>query len=53
MDSYSSDDFFVVVDGKDRFQDIAIGRIPISNNNEGYAYIDKLDQYENKSNTGN
>jgi hypothetical protein len=52
-DTYSTDDYFTNVDSKDRWQDIAIGRVPISNNAEGNNYINKLDLYENKSHIGN
>lgn len=31
------------------FYDVAIGRIPISNNNDGAKYLDKLKSFENKN----
>jgi hypothetical protein len=50
---YSTDDYYTNVNSKDIWQDIAIGRVPISSNAEGYNYINKLDLYENKSHIGN
>ncbi|MDR0927531.1 MAG: type IX secretion system sortase PorU [Ignavibacteria bacterium] len=52
-DNYSTDDFYTCIVGDDQFPDIAIGRVPIGSNTEGYNYIEKLDLYENHSDRGN
>ncbi len=45
----SYDDFYAMVVGNDRITDIAMGRIPVENNEEGMWFVEKLDIYENKS----
>ncbi|MFP4368366.1 MAG: type IX secretion system sortase PorU [Candidatus Kapaibacterium sp.] len=49
IDSYSSDDHFVMVNGDDRIIDLAIGRVNIQSNHGGRIFIEKLKHYENNS----
>lgn len=52
VDSYCTEDYYVRVVGSDRIPDIAIGRIPVINNNSGYGMIDKIRLYENDAESG-
>jgi len=52
VDSYCTEDYFVRVVGNDKIPDIAIGRIPVTNNNSGFAVIDKIRLYENDADPG-
>jgi Peptidase family C25/Propeptide_C25 len=49
--SSSYDDYFAMVVGNDLIVDLAVGRIPVENNEEGFWYVEKLDHYENNSST--
>ncbi len=51
-DSYTSDDFFVRVDGTDFQPDIAIGRITSATINQANTYIDKVIRYEQSTDKG-
>lgn len=50
---YATDEYFVCVDGDDWYPDLAIGRVPITSNDEGNLYINKLSKYETQSNNSN
>jgi hypothetical protein len=52
LSSYTSDDFFVNVDGTDANIDIAPGRITASNETEANNYITKVIDYEQNSKRG-
>jgi hypothetical protein len=52
LSSYTSDDFFVNVDGTDTNIDIAPGRITASNETEANNYITKVIDYEQNSKRG-
>ncbi|MFC2094772.1 type IX secretion system sortase PorU, partial [Bacteroidota bacterium] len=52
ISSYTSDDFFVNVDGTDANIDIAPGRITASNETEANNYITKVIDYEQNSKRG-
>jgi hypothetical protein len=52
LSSYTSDDFFVNVDGTDSNIDIAPGRITASNETEANNYITKVIDYEQNSKRG-
>ena len=47
--TFSTDDFYVRI--VNDYPYIPIGRVPISNNKEGEYYIEKLNNFENKSST--
>lgn len=47
--SYSTDDFYVWVDGDDNLPDIPIGRLPINTDREGEWIADKIKKYEEGS----
>ena len=47
--SYTTDDFFVCVDGDDALVDIPVGRLPVYSNNSGKDLVDKISFYENNS----
>ena len=51
--SYATDDFYVRVVGTgiNSIPNIPIGRVPISSNLEGEYFIEKLDNFENRSST--
>jgi hypothetical protein len=51
-DSYTSDDFFVRVDGTDFKPDIAMGRITASLVNQALSYVEKVIRYEQSSDKG-
>ena len=51
--STSYDDFYVRINGDDTQIDLSIGRVTINSNEEGLTFINKLDNYENKSATDN
>jgi len=53
VSSYSTDDYFVVVDGYDLYIDIAVGRLPGRTKLEISTMIDKIISYENSSDKGN
>ncbi len=42
-----TEDFFVRVAGDDRANDLAIGRVAIQSNEQGYVVLTKIQQYEN------
>lgn len=52
-DSFSSDDFFVQVDGIDLRVDVALGRLPVSSVAEADNVIDKIIHYETGIENGN
>lgn len=45
-----TDYWYCLLDGKDFVPDIHIGRIPIKSVEEGFAYIEKIIEYDNSSN---
>ena len=49
--STSFDDFYVRINGDDTQIDLAIGRITINSNKEGFDVINKINHYENNSST--
>jgi len=51
-DSYTSDDFFVRVDGPDFNPDVATGRITASSVNQANSYVEKIIRYEQSSDKG-
>lgn len=53
LDSYVTDDFFVLVDGPDSRVDIASGRLPVTSSVEANNIIDKIIDYENNIERGN
>jgi hypothetical protein len=50
--SFSSDDYFVSVDGDDLLPDLAVGRITIQTASDAQVVTDKINSYENNSNQG-
>lgn len=48
--SYSSDDFYVWLDGHDNQPELSYGRITLENNDQGFRFLEKLKKYENESN---
>ncbi|MFI5143997.1 MAG: type IX secretion system sortase PorU [Ignavibacteria bacterium] len=46
VNGYTSDDFFVQIEGNDPIPDIAHGRIPSKSLDESNGYLDKIDCYE-------
>ncbi len=52
LDSYSTDDFFVLVEGNDSKVDLASGRLPVSNPEEANNIVDKIITYENDIENG-
>ena len=52
LDSYGTDDFFVLVDGNDSKVDLASGRLPVSNPEEANNIVDKIITYENDIENG-
>lgn len=48
-DTYATDDFIVCVDGDDFIPDYGMGRVPVSSNAQGFAFVDKLRTYERSS----
>lgn len=46
VNGYTSDDFFVQIEGNDAAPDIAHGRIPAKSLQEANGYLDKIDCYE-------
>ena len=50
--SYSTDDFFVRVDGNDNLVDLAIGRLTVENSTEANDAVDKIIHYEQDSDKG-
>lgn len=51
LTTYTSDDFFARIVRNDPQPDIAVGRVPVSSNVQGKAYIEKLRRYEAESST--
>ncbi len=49
VNSYTTDDYFVCVDGDDQLIDIPIGRMPVYSNTSGKDLVDKIAYYENNS----
>ncbi len=49
VNSYFTDDYYAMVDGNDAIVDLAVARLPVENNEEADAYIDKLIAYENNT----
>jgi len=50
--SYTTDDYFVRVDGNDPYIDIAYGRIPVITDAEANTAVDKIIQYETTQDKG-
>jgi hypothetical protein len=48
-DSYTTDDFYVRIEGNDALIDMAIGRLPITSDESGMNMITKINHYENAS----
>jgi hypothetical protein len=53
LNSFTTDDFFVRVDGDDSVPDIAIGRLPLNSLQDAYNVVNKIIHYENNSDLGN
>lgn len=53
LNSYVSDDFFVMVDGNDSVVDISIGRMPVTNITEANNVVSKIIKYESSADKGN
>lgn len=51
LSTYTTDDFFVRVEGNDLRPDLAIGRLPITSNAIGDRIREKIAHYENASST--
>lgn len=51
LSTYTTDDFFVRVQGNDSRPDMAIGRLPIVSNTTGSTLIEKIKHYETESAT--
>ncbi len=49
LSTYTSDDFFVRVEGNDARPDFAIGRLPVTSNEVGDMLRNKIDHYEHHS----
>lgn len=47
--SYSTDDFFVWVEGDDFLPDVTVGRLPVNTDSEGLWIVDKIKKYEEGS----
>lgn len=53
INSYTTDDFFVRVDGNDNVVDIALGRLPLRSLTHGTSIVNKIIEYEIGSEKGN
>ncbi len=53
INSYTTDDYFVRVDGDDRIIDLSIGRLNINSNSDAENVINKIIYYENQEDKGN
>lgn len=51
LSTYTTDDFFVRVQGNDNRPDISIGRLPIVSNSVGETLINKINHYETGAST--
>jgi hypothetical protein len=51
LTTYTTDDYYARIIRNDTQVDLAIGRVPISSNTQGRAYIEKLRRYEEESST--
>lgn len=49
LSTYSTDDYFVRVDGEDLKTDLALGRLPVNSVDEAETVIDKIKYYETQS----
>ena len=47
--TYTADEFFVRVEGNDARPEMAIGRLPLSSNENGDMLIDKISRYESEA----
>ncbi len=52
ISSYTTDDYFVRVSGKDSYIDIAYGRIPVTTDVQADSAVDKIIQYETTEDKG-
>lgn len=48
-ETYASDDYFAYTIGNDQQIDVSIARIPVYDDQTGSVYVDKIDTYENNS----
>ncbi|MFN3196549.1 MAG: type IX secretion system sortase PorU [Chlorobiota bacterium] len=53
VQSYSTDDYYARVVGNDRVIDLAVGRLPINNEQEAQVVLDKIKHYEQNSEISN
>jgi peptidase C25-like protein len=49
LHSFSSDDYFVLVVGDDLINDLSIGRVPVTSDEQGSMIVEKIKHYENNS----
>ncbi len=52
INSYTTDDYFVEVNGDDPLIDIAYGRIPVTNSTDANIAVDKIIQYQTDESKG-
>jgi hypothetical protein len=50
--SYATDDYYTWLQGEDALPDIALGRIPVSSDADGFWMVEKLRRYERSSAEG-
>jgi len=51
LTTYTTDDYYARIIRNDSQVDLAVGRVPVSSNAQGKAYIEKLRRYEEESST--
>lgn len=51
--SFTTDDYYVMVNGNDPFIDLSIGRMPITDDETGNWMVEKIKTYENNSSDDN